>query len=110
MECGNDLNCRRRKRLIIEEIRKAKTNKSIAERINCSVMTEIGKSVRIFRKVLQRGKVILIAVVYTYFNGNFSRKTQYMSADSFSSSVTRKRPVISFRIIPPQIITTEQLC
>ena len=31
-------------------------------------------------------------------------------ADSFSSSGRQKRPVTSFRIIPPQIITTEPLC
>ena len=55
--------CRRGKFLVIEEIAKAKTNKSIAERINRFVITEIGKSVRIFGKILQKGKVILIAVV-----------------------------------------------
>ena len=55
--------CRRQKRLVIEEIAKGKTNKTIAERINRCVMTEIGKSVRIFGKILQRGNVSLIAVV-----------------------------------------------
>ena len=30
-------------------------------------MTEIGESVRIFGKILQRGNLGLIAVVYTYF-------------------------------------------
>ena len=34
--------------LVIKEIAKVKTNKSIAERINCCVMTKIGESVRIF--------------------------------------------------------------
>ena len=51
------------KLLVIEEITKAKTNKTIAERINRCVMTELGKSVRIFGKILQRGNVSLIAVV-----------------------------------------------
>ena len=36
--------------LVLKEIAKVKTNKSIAERINRSVMTEIGESVRIFWK------------------------------------------------------------
>ena len=34
--------------LVIKEITKVRTNKSIAERINRCVMTEIGESVRIF--------------------------------------------------------------
>ena len=46
----------------------------------------------------------------TYSSTEFFRNEQYMSADSFSSSSTRKRPVSSFSIIPPQIITTELLC
>ena len=47
MECVNDL-AEGKKLLVIEEIGKAKTNKSIAERKNRCVTTEIGKSVRIF--------------------------------------------------------------
>ena len=47
--------CRRRNLPVISEIAKAKTNKSIAERINRCMMTEIGKSERIFGKILQRG-------------------------------------------------------
>ena len=43
-----------------KKITKVKTNKSIAERINCCVMTEIGENVRIFR---QKGNLGLIAVV-----------------------------------------------
>ena len=38
------------------------------------------------------------------------RNEQYTLAGSFSSSGTRKRSVSSFRIIPPQILTTELLC
>ena len=38
-------------RHVKEEIAKVKTNKTIAERINRCVMTEIGKSVRIFGKI-----------------------------------------------------------
>ena len=49
--------------LVIKEIAEVKTNKSIAKRINRCVMTEIGESVRIFRKILQRGNLGLIAVV-----------------------------------------------
>ena len=59
--------CRSEKLLVVEEMDKVKTNKTIAERLNRCVMTEIGKSVRIFGKILQRGNVILIAVVQTYF-------------------------------------------
>ena len=51
------------KLLVVQQISKVKTNKTIAERINRCVMTERGKSVRIFGKILQRGNVILIAVV-----------------------------------------------
>ena len=49
--------------LVIKEIAKVKTNKSIAERINRCVMTEIGESVRIFGKILQRENLGLIAVI-----------------------------------------------
>ena len=52
-----------KKLLVIEEIAKAKTNKTIAGRINRYVMTEIGKNVRIFGKILQTGSVSLIPVV-----------------------------------------------
>ena len=62
MECGKDL-AEGKKLLVIKEIAKAKTNKSIGERINRCVMTEIGVSVGIFGKILQRGNVSLIAVV-----------------------------------------------
>ena len=55
MECGKDL--------AIKEITKVKTNKSIVEKMNRFVMTEIGERVRIFRKILQRGNLRLIAVV-----------------------------------------------
>ena len=55
MECG--------KVLAIKEITKVKTSKSIAERMNRCVMTEICESVRIFRKILQRENLGLIAVV-----------------------------------------------
>ena len=62
MECGEDLP-EGEKLLVIKEIAKAKSNKTIAGRINRCVMTEIGKSVRIFGKILQRGNVSLIVVV-----------------------------------------------
>ena len=62
MGCGKDLG-EGEKVLVIKEIAKVKTNKSIAERINRCVMTEIDESVRIFGKILQRGNLCLIAVV-----------------------------------------------
>ena len=62
MGCGKDL-AEGENVLFITDISKVKTNKSIAERINRCVMTEIGESVRIFGKILQRGNIGLIAVV-----------------------------------------------
>ena len=62
MGCGKDL-AEIEKVLVMKEIAKVKTNKSIAEKINPCVMTEIGESVRIFGKILQRGNLGLIAVV-----------------------------------------------
>ena len=62
MEFGKDL-AEGEKVLAIKEISKVKTNKSIGERMNCCVMAEIGKSVRIFGKIFQRGNLGLIAVV-----------------------------------------------
>ena len=62
MGCKKDL-AKGEKVLVIKEIAKVKTNKSIAERINSYVMTKIGESVRIFGKILQRGNLGLIAVV-----------------------------------------------
>ena len=62
MECGKDL-AEGEKVLAIKEITKVKTNKSIAERMNRCVMTEICESVKIFRKILRRGNLDLIAVV-----------------------------------------------
>ena len=62
MGCGKDL-AEGEKVLVIKEIAKVKTNKSIAERINRRVMTKIGESVRIFGKIFQRGNLGLIAVV-----------------------------------------------
>ena len=55
MACGKDL-AEGEKVLVMKEITKVKTNKSIAERINRCVMTEIGESIRSFGKILQRGK------------------------------------------------------
>ena len=52
MECGKDLT-EGEKLLVMEEIAKTKTNKSIAERKNRCVMTEIGESVRIFGKTFK---------------------------------------------------------
>ena len=52
MGCGKDL-AEGENVLVIKEIAKVKTNKSIiAERINCCVMTKIGESVKIFGKIL----------------------------------------------------------
>ena len=62
MGCGKDL-AEGEKVLVIKEIIKVKTNKSISERMKLSVMTEIGESVRIFGKILQRVNLDLIAVV-----------------------------------------------
>ena len=62
MESGKDLS-EDEKLLVIKEISKAKTIRSIGERINRCVTTEIGESVRILGKILQRGNVNLIAVV-----------------------------------------------
>ena len=62
MGCEKDL-AEGEKVLNIKEITKVKTNKSIAERINRCVMTEIGERARIFGKILQRGNLSLIAVV-----------------------------------------------
>ena len=62
MGCGKDL-AEGEKVLVIKEIAKVKTNKSIAERMNRCVMTEICESIRIFRKIVQRGNLGLIAVV-----------------------------------------------
>ena len=50
MECGKDL-AEGEKVLVIKEIAKVRTNKSIAGRINHCVMTEIGESVRKPRSV-----------------------------------------------------------
>ena len=61
MGCGKDL--AEGEKVLIKETTKVKTNKSIAERINRCVMTEIGESVRIFGKILQRGNLGLIAMV-----------------------------------------------
>ena len=66
MECGKDLP-EGEKLLVIKEIAKAKITRSYGERKNRCVMTEIGDSVKIFGKILQRGNVNLTAVVQTYF-------------------------------------------
>ena len=58
MECGKDF-AKCEKLLVIKEIGKIKTNKSIAERINRCVMIEIGEG----GKILLRGNVSFIAVV-----------------------------------------------
>ena len=55
MGCGKDL-AKREKDLVIKEIAKVKTDKSIAERVNCCVMTEVDESVRIFGKILKKRK------------------------------------------------------
>ena len=60
MGCGKDL-AEGENVLVIKEIAKVKTNKSVAERINRCVMTKIGE--RIFVKILQRENLGLIAVV-----------------------------------------------
>ena len=62
MGCGKDL-AEIENVLVIKEIAKVKTNKSIAEKINPCVMTEIGDFWKIFGKIPQRGNLGLIAVV-----------------------------------------------
>ena len=62
MGCGKDL-AEGENVLVIKEIAKVKTNKSVAERINRSVMTKIGEIVRFFVKILERENLGLIAVV-----------------------------------------------
>ena len=62
MECEKDL-AEGEKVFAVKEITKVKTSKSVAERMSRCVMTEIGESVRINRKILQRGNLGLIAVV-----------------------------------------------
>ena len=62
MGSGKDL-AEGEKVLVRKEITKVRTNKSIAERINRCAMTEIGESVRIFGKILERGNLGLITVV-----------------------------------------------
>ena len=58
MERGKDL-AEGKKLFVIEKIAEAKLNTSVAERKNRCVMTERGKSIRIFEKILQRGNVRL---------------------------------------------------
>ena len=62
MECEKDL-VEGEKVLVIKEIAKVSTNKSIVGRINRCVITEIGESVRTFGKIFQRANLGLIAVV-----------------------------------------------
>ena len=62
MGCGKDL-AEGENVLVIKEIAKVKTNKSVAERIHRCVMTKIGEIVRIFVKILQRENLGLFAVV-----------------------------------------------
>ena len=61
MGCGKDL-AEDEKVLAIMKIAKFRANISISEK-NLCVMAEIGDSVRIFGKTLQRGNLGLIAVV-----------------------------------------------
>ena len=56
MGCRKDL-AEGKEVLVIKKIAKVRTNISIAKRINRCVMTEKGESVRIFRKMLQRGNL-----------------------------------------------------
>ena len=60
MGCGKDL-AEGEKGLVVKEIAKVKTNKSIAKRISRCVTTEIGESVRIFGKILQRKPLYMYA-------------------------------------------------
>ena len=60
MGCGKYL-AQGEKVLVIREI-----NKPVAKRINHCVMTEIGKSVRILGKILEKRNLGLIGVVWTY--------------------------------------------
>ena len=56
MGCGKDL-AEGEEVLVIKKISKVRTNISIAKRIDRCVITEIGESVRNFRKILQRGNL-----------------------------------------------------
>ena len=67
MGCRKDL-AEGEKVFAIKEITKVKTNKSIAERMNRCVMTEICESVRIFRKIIQRAN----SVCSRWFKLNFN--------------------------------------
>ena len=58
MGSGKDLE-EGEKVLVIEEITKVRTNKSIAERINRCVMTEIDESVRILEKSLKEETLLV---------------------------------------------------
>ena len=58
MGSGKDL-AEGEKVLAIEEITKVRTNKSIAERINRCVMTEIDESVRILEKSLKEETLLV---------------------------------------------------
>ena len=49
MGCGKNL-VEDEKVFVIKEIAKVRTNKSIAGRMNCCVITDIGKSARILEK------------------------------------------------------------
>ena len=62
MGCGKDL-AEGEKVLVIKEIAKVKTNKSVAETINRCVVIKIGENLRIFGNILERGNLGLIAVV-----------------------------------------------
>ena len=62
MGCGKDL-AEGEKVLVIKEIAKAKTAKSIVARINHCVMTKLDESVSIFAKIFQRRDLSLIATI-----------------------------------------------
>ena len=55
--------CRKRKSPCYNRNSQSQNNKSVAERMNRSVMTEICESVRVFTKIVQRGNLGRIAVV-----------------------------------------------
>ena len=68
MRCGKDL-AEGEKVVVIKEITKVKTNKSIVERINRCVMTQIGESLRILEKSFKEETSVCSWWFKPIFNG-----------------------------------------
>ena len=87
MGCGKDL-AEDLKVLIIKEIAKVKTNKSIVAKINHCVVTELSENVRIFGKISLRfrhhafsrpfhGLIFVLRCQKKYFSHTFDRSHYY---------------------------------